>query len=80
MGWKGFKRGLSELIQPPYLQGMSFEERRLRTRRRWRNSELFFFFQAAESPADHEQRRTVNDSKKERDERDRSDSPETGRR
>jgi hypothetical protein len=63
MGWKGFKRGLYELIHPPYLDGMSPEERQRRTRRQWRNSELFFFFQAAEPPQGYEQRRTTDGTK-----------------
>lgn len=48
MSWKGFKRGLNELMYPRYLQNLSPEEREARRQHRWRNSELFFFFQAAE--------------------------------
>jgi hypothetical protein len=56
MSWTGFKRGLSYVFHPPYLQDMSLVEREQRTRRRWRNSELFFFFQALE-PREHDENR-----------------------
>jgi hypothetical protein len=56
MSWKGFKRGLSDVFNPPYLRDLSPTEREQRTRRRWRNSELFFFFQALE-PHEHDKNR-----------------------
>jgi len=79
MSWRGFKRGLDELTHPPYLKKLSPEERKRRTRREWRDSELFFFFQAAEPRRDVEPGRASGDNVA-REDRGRSDSPRTLRR
>jgi hypothetical protein len=50
MSWRGFKRGLDDLLHPPYLRDLTPEERAERAWRGNRNSEAWWFFEAADKP------------------------------
>ena len=57
MGWKGFRKGVDEILHPPYLRGMTPKEKEHRERRSWRHSELFYFFQGAQDLESTDKRR-----------------------